>query len=450
LGRRKQKLRRTVRGIAYQSILLVRVTTAEYHTCCSCCQTFRTRTPGIEAKAKYTNAVREAVLDRLLEDHMSVERTQAALARDFLLELSSGFIYDCLQWKVRQLNHADYRAWTLREFSGTLCIDEIHLGRYTLLLATDPLRDFPVAFALVGHNDDAHMARFLRQLRDHGFQPRVVITDGSTLYPELVVRFWPAAEHQLCIFHVLQNINRCVLDAVRRVRNELRRQGGGYRRRGGARRRGRPRQPRRRGRPRDTAAHRQRCALKQKAQFLFRHLIVTRRQRLSPRQRRELAKLLEMAPALRVLRRFVDRLHLLFEKAQTLEQAYERHRDLLQQTDFAADSDLARALAMLSLDKFQKMVAFLRTPVGQRQRTNNHVERSNRQLRHYEKVRYRWRRPRTIVRFVVLAFHRQWRQRPFALQLDLPPPAAPTQTPPLPHRRPSSQPKPNENFQQAA
>jgi hypothetical protein len=30
LGRRKQKLHRTVRSLAYQTILLVRVTTAEY------------------------------------------------------------------------------------------------------------------------------------------------------------------------------------------------------------------------------------------------------------------------------------------------------------------------------------------------------------------------------------------------------------------------------------
>jgi len=44
-------------------------------------------------------------------------------------------------------------------------------------------------------------------------------------------------------------------------------------------------------------------------------------------------------------------------------------------------------------------------------RTNNHVERTNRRLRYLEKVRYKWRRRRTIVRFVVLALDRWRRQR---------------------------------------
>src|SRR5262249_39352986 len=138
-GRRKATYTRTVRGLAYSSILLLHVTTAEYRARCACCTTFRTQVEGIEAKAKYSNSVREAVLDRLLEDHLSVERIRHALRRDFFLELSTGFVYDCLRWKLEQVNRAAYRRWTLQAFSGTLCVDEIHLGDWTLLLATDPL-----------------------------------------------------------------------------------------------------------------------------------------------------------------------------------------------------------------------------------------------------------------------------------------------------------------------
>ena len=61
------------------------------------------------------------------------------------------------------------------------------------------------------------------------------------------------------------------------------------------------------------------------------------------------------------------------------------------------------------------MVAFLRSPVGTRVRTNNHVERMNRQWRHCEKVRYRWRPARAVGRFVVLVIDRQWRSRREAL-----------------------------------
>jgi hypothetical protein len=44
-------------------------------------------------------------------------------------------------------------------------------------------------------------------------------------------------------------------------------------------------------------------------------------------------------------------------------------------------------------------------------RTNNHVERTNRVFRFLEKVRYKWRRRRTLVRFVVLKLDGVWSER---------------------------------------
>lgn len=54
------------------------------------------------------------------------------------------------------------------------------------------------------------------------------------------------------------------------------------------------------------------------------------------------------------------------------------------------------------------MIAFLTSPVYHRVRTNNHVERVNRKLRHQEKARYK---RRTLVRFLVLLMDRSWRQQ---------------------------------------
>src|SRR5713226_414658 len=144
-GRRKGFHERTIRGIAYHAILVIHLTTAEYQATCDCCTTFRTQIDGIEPYARYTNEVREAVLDRLLLDNMNMEQIHAALRRDFYLDLSDGFLYGCLDWKIRQVDGAAYRSWTLANFSGTLCIDELHLGKKTLLLATDPIGNFPVA-----------------------------------------------------------------------------------------------------------------------------------------------------------------------------------------------------------------------------------------------------------------------------------------------------------------
>ena len=62
----------------------------------------------------------------------------------------------------------------------------------------------------------------------------------------------------------------------------------------------------------------------------------------------------------------------------------------------------------LDEERFPKLMAYLNNPVGRRVRTNNHVERTNRMFRFLEKVRYKWRRRRTLVRFVVSKLDDIW------------------------------------------
>src|SRR3954447_20834297 len=278
LGPRKAIHHRRVRTLAYKQVLVLDITYGEYRARCRCCSTFRTTPPGVEPKALYDNTVRRAVLDRILDDGMSVERVIASMRRDFYLDLSDGFVYDCLAWQARRLDLADHRRWILDRFSGTLCVDELHLGKTTLLLATDPLQDLPVAFALVSANDSGHMRRFLKNLKVWGLEPEVVVTDGSNLYPEVLAELWPQARHQLCVFHVLKDLHKLVLDAVRRLRRGLSRRGN----------RGRKRK---RGRPRKGRARRRGLTNKEKSAFVFEHrwLVVRRRDRMSERNESDLA-----------------------------------------------------------------------------------------------------------------------------------------------------------------
>lgn len=398
-GRRKDVHTRRVRDIAYREIVVLEITVGEYRARCSCCKTFRAQVEGIEPRAEYTNRVREAVIDRLLDDRMSVERLRQALQRDFHLDLSDGFLYDCLDWKVRQVEMPAYRQWTLENFSGTLCIDEIHLGHRTLLLATDPINDFPLAFALVRANDQEHMRRFLDHLKNWGFAPKVVVTDGSNLYPAVLAEIWPQARHQLCVFHVLKDINEHVFDALRRLRKQLGQQSK-------RQRRGRPSKAQKQARARYGKTK------KEQAYFIWkhRHLIVTRAENLNGCERRWLSQMFQSLPTLRTLRQFVLAVHRLFDPEQSPHQARCRRAALVKTAEFQADLDLAQALAMLTPDKFDQMIAYLHSPAGQRVRTNNHVERVNRRLRYFEKVRYKWRRRRTIVRFIVLAIDRWYHQ----------------------------------------
>src|SRR3954466_8479256 len=163
-GPRQRALCRRIRSLAYHQEAYLDVYYAEYKACCPCRKFFRSWPLDIPPKSDYDASVRQAVLDRVLEDGLNVERTLAAMERDFGLKLSQGFVYDCLRWQIARLDLAAHRRLVLEKFSGTLCVDELHLGRFTLLLATDPVADLPVAFALVGRNDSAHMRRFLKNL----------------------------------------------------------------------------------------------------------------------------------------------------------------------------------------------------------------------------------------------------------------------------------------------
>ncbi len=126
LGRRKRILTREVRTLAYKTIAIVKISYGEYAARCDCCSTFRTNPDGVLPKAKYDNKVRQAVLDRIIDDGMNPGAPGLrSLERDFLLNLSSGFVYDCLRDAAAELDMAKHRRAVLERFSGVLCVDEI-------------------------------------------------------------------------------------------------------------------------------------------------------------------------------------------------------------------------------------------------------------------------------------------------------------------------------------
>jgi hypothetical protein len=112
-GRRRHRYDRFVQSIAYGHVLWLHVFYAEYTARCDCGKYFRSCPPRSLPKAEYDNLVREAVLNRVLDDGLNVQRTRTAMKRDFLLELSSGFIYDCLEWGLARLGLVEQRRFGL-------------------------------------------------------------------------------------------------------------------------------------------------------------------------------------------------------------------------------------------------------------------------------------------------------------------------------------------------
>ena len=402
LGHRKHTFHRRIRSLAYRQEAWLDVYYAEYKATCRCCKYFRSWPLDVPSKSDYDEKVREAVLDRILEDGLNVQRTLESMWRDFGLKLSQGFVYDCLRWRIKQLDMAPHRQMVLEKFSGTLCVDELHLGRFTLLLATDPVSDIPVGFALVGRNDQAHMRRFLKNLKTGGLEPKVVVSDGSPLYPAVLSELWPAARHQLCIFHILKDVNALVLKAVRRLARAMARRGCSGRKR----KRGRPSKWQQASRQARGPGN------KEMAAFIMKHrfLIVKNTGDLSEQQWADLRQMFGYLPDLRTLWQFATEANGLFDPEARAQTLWQRRKALLGKERYKEIPELKEAMEALEEGKFKKMVAFTHSEAGKKVRTNNHVERANRKLRFAEKVRYKWRQRKWVLRYVLLALDRWWRQ----------------------------------------
>jgi hypothetical protein len=282
----------------------------------------------------------------------------------------------------------------LKHFGGFVCVDELHLGDYTLLLATDPLSDRVIGYRLVLVNDQAHMRCFLRTLQYWGFEPKVVVTDGSNLYPAVLADVWPAAKHQLCVFHVLQDVTNKVLDGVRRLRRGQARRGKAGRKCRRGRRSDKQKRRGRRGGPTN----------KEKSAFVYKHrfLIVKRTENLTGKDWEDFGQMFQYLPDLRPLWHFCFEVYRLFSPEQVIRLARRRRTLLLKKASYQEVPELVKAMGLLRGEKFDKMVAFLGSSEGARVRTNNHVERANRKLRYDEKVRYKFRSRHSLDRFLRL------------------------------------------------
>ena len=239
-----------------------------------------------------------------------------------------------------------HRQLVIEKFSGTLCVDELHLGRFTLLLATDPISDLPVAFALVSRNDQVHMRRFLKNLATWVSKPTVVVTDGSSLYPAVLASLWPVARHQLCVFHVLKDINKLILDGVRRLARAMARRGNGDRKR----KRGRPSKAQQAARAAAGPTN------KEKAAFVMKHrfLIVKKYNDLTAKQWQDLTRMFEYLPPMRTMWNFAGEVNEVFGHDARVQTLYRRRAVLLGKAKYKEVPELQEAMEMLEKGKIQE------------------------------------------------------------------------------------------------
>jgi len=115
-GRRKCTNRYVAHHLAHRRACEWHVTVGVYRATCNCerivrrkedgrrievrkpIKTFTASIPGLEAGQKYTDAVREKIVDLVVRDRLSNMQTLEHMREEHCLDISEGFIYLCLAW----------------------------------------------------------------------------------------------------------------------------------------------------------------------------------------------------------------------------------------------------------------------------------------------------------------------------------------------------------------
>ncbi|NLI78692.1 MAG: transposase [Candidatus Riflebacteria bacterium] len=191
-------------------------------------------------------------------------------------------------------------------FSGYIAVDELYDGDTTLLSLVDNRNHRRIMFEILDHTPKqadiiTFFKRFKREMENRGCRLLGVTTDGSPLYPEAIRQVFGPVPHQICVFHVLKEINKAILKAVAQVRRDLGKE--------------LPKMPR--GRPkgkegRQAARKKSRLEHKIADIFKYRHVIVARH--LSAEDQKNLARISRGLPILRTLRTIADDVYRLFDR----------------------------------------------------------------------------------------------------------------------------------------
>ena len=224
-ARRVWDVARTAIDLDLDAPVLLRVVVSVHH-CQGCRRHFRAQPPFLRPDALYTNRIVAKAIQAVFADGLAFRRVPERLARDFWVRPTEGMVRAwCRSYSSHVDDQASYLPWVVEEFSGILCVDEVYQGALALLLAVDPAApsgDRLVGYQLVdGAVDGEAVAAFLRRLKEAGICPEEVITDGSTLYPAVLTEIWPAAAHQLCLFHETRHVTDAVAAVVRLARRSL-------------------------------------------------------------------------------------------------------------------------------------------------------------------------------------------------------------------------------------
>jgi hypothetical protein len=292
----------------------------------------------------------------------------------------------------------DYLNAALENFSGYIAIDEVYDGPFCILSIVDNREFRRLTYRVLERSPKKEDIReFLNSFKNilmrRGLSLKGITTDGSNLYPEAIQSVFPGVRHQICVFHVLKEINRSILKAVTKIRREL-----------AATKTKRTK----RGRPTDRndkqlVKKNERIQAKITALFDNRFLFVQKS--LTKKERETFREITRGFPELRKLREIMEEVYRLFDRRCTIDTALEKLRKL--RTRVKRFKELSKSLSKLESPTLEKSLVFLSDK--KLPSTSNAVERGNRRHRKMQKTVYRVRTKSHIENRIALDMYREAR-----------------------------------------
>jgi hypothetical protein len=204
---------------------------------------------------------------------------------------------------------------------------------------------------------------------------RGITTDGSALYTEPVRTVFPGVRHQICEFHVKQELNKSVLKAVAQVRRDL------DKTKTKRQKRGRP------STKEEKAAIQKNERIQSKIGALFEHRYLFVQKELSPKERKTFQEITRGLPELRKLREIVDEVYRLYDRRCRRMTALKKLRKLRERVRrFRRLSNVLKKIESPTVDRSLVFLDDKKLPS-----TSNAVERGNRRFRKMQKTVYRVR-----------------------------------------------------------
>lgn len=288
----------------------------------------------------------------------------------------------------------------LGSFSGYIAADELYDGCFCVLSIVDNRTFRRITYEVLDHDPThADMESFFRTfqaaLQQRGLALRGMTTDGSALYPEPISKAFGDVPHQICEFHVIQELTKAILRAVAKMRKEL----------------AATKPKLGRGRPTSQAsrqAARRRKQIDQKVGELFGHRYLFVQHTLTPAQRRTVTRITRGRPELRTLREIMDQVYRLFDRRCRSETALEKLAQLRRRV--RRFKWIGKTLQKLFSPNLQKALTFLDDKLLPS--TSNAVERGNRRHRKMQKSVYRVRTKPHISSRIALDMEREQRSPP--------------------------------------